>query len=155
MSQLNKSNLPSGLPRILTAFEILKNTTEFTILHASIEQLIILKRDLNKFLPDYIVQYVEPGLIKHGILKLFTTNSTIAARLWQIKPSLLDNLQRNDWPVISIKINVRPKISSKSQRLKEAKITSFGISVLQELTYSIKLSPLQSALANMVANHKK
>ncbi|MDU0810639.1 MAG: DUF721 domain-containing protein [Burkholderia sp.] len=155
MRQFNQSSLPSRLPQILTAFEMLKNTKEFTDIYVSVQQLAALQRDLSKFLPDYIMQQIKSGFINHGILKLFTTHNALASRLWQIKPRLLDNLQQNGWSVISIKIHIRPKVSEGVRRLKKAQITNFGISVLQELTQNLKPSPLQEALSRMIAHHTK
>lgn len=135
--------------------ELLGRTDAFAALRAGVEQVSALERDLARLLPDYLSANVEPGFIKDGTLTLFAAHSALAARLRQVEPRLLSELQQRGWPVRALAIKVRPRPMPEPPQPKQARMTPAGAAALQALSRSLAPSPLREALAKMAARHGK
>ncbi|WP_179404916.1 DUF721 domain-containing protein [Burkholderia guangdongensis] len=155
MNRFNQRHAPSGPSRPQAASDVLKRTDAFAALRAGVEQVAALQRDLATLLPDYLANHVEPGFIKDGTLTLFAAHNALAARLRQVEPRLLADLQRRGWPLTTLKVRVRPQDAPEPPRAKEARMTPAGASALRELADSLAPSPLQTALARMAERHGK
>ncbi|KVE28040.1 hypothetical protein WS67_09945 [Burkholderia singularis] len=137
------------------AADVLKRTDAFAALRAGVEQVAALERDLAALLPDYLANHVEPGFIKDGTLALFAAHNALAARLRQIEPRLVADLQARGWPVASLKIKVRPRPAPEPPPIKQARMSQAGADALRRLADTLEPSPLQAALERMVARHAK
>jgi hypothetical protein len=133
--------------------EVLGRTDAFLALRAGVEQVTALQRDLAQLLPDYLVASVEPGFIKDGVLALFAAHNALAARLRNIEPRLLLDLQQRGWPVDSLRIRVRPQSMRDETPPKHARMSPAGADALRTLAETLEASPLQEALARMAARH--
>ncbi|MDE1183209.1 DciA family protein [Paraburkholderia sp.] len=133
--------------------EVLNRTDAYAALRAGVEQIAALEADLKQLLPDYLATSVEPGFIKDGVLALFAGHNALAARLRQIEPRLLSELQQRGWPVTSLRIRVRPQAVKEPPPIKQARMTAAGAGALQALSESLAPSPLREALAKMAARH--
>lgn len=146
---------PSGFARPQAAADVLKHTDAFAALRAGVEQVASLQRDLRALLPEYLANHVDPGSIKEGVLTLFAGHNALAARLRQVAPRLVADLQARGWHVTTLKVRVRPQDAPEPVRIKQARMTPVGADALRELADSLPSSPLQSALARMAARHAK
>jgi hypothetical protein len=135
--------------------EVLGRTAEFAALRAGVEQVAALERDLAQLLPDYLATSVEPGFVKDGALTLFTAHSALAARLRQLEPSLIAELQQRGWNVRTVAVKVRPQPRKEPAPPKGARMTPAGADALFALSESLEPSPLQAALARMAARHMR
>ncbi|WP_321805103.1 DUF721 domain-containing protein [Burkholderia sp. BCC1993] len=143
--------LPAYRPQPVS--EVLNRTDAFAALRAGVEQVASLQRDLAALLPDYLASHVEPGSIKDGTLTLFAAHNALAARLRQVEPRLLADLQKRGWPVSALRVRVRPKDAPEPPHVKQARMTTVGAAALRELADHLEPSPLQAALARMAARH--
>lgn len=137
----------------LTVADMLGRADGFAALRAGVAQMTSLLRDLEQLLPDYLTPHVEPGLIKDGTLTLFAAHNALAARLRQIEPRLLAELQARGWPVAALKVRVRPQAAPEPKQPKQAQLSAAGGDALRTLTETLEPSPLRTALARMVARH--
>ena len=152
---MTRSMPPSSRPAApQSVADVLGRTSAFAALRAGVAQMRALLDDLNTLLPDYLAHRVEPGFIKEGELPLFTAHSALAARLRQIEPRLLSELQARGWPVRSIRVRIRPPAVAPEMPAKHARLSSAGSAALQALTETLEPSPLQEALARMLARHQ-
>ncbi|MCM2491967.1 DUF721 domain-containing protein [Burkholderia glumae] len=145
----------SGYSRPQVAAEVLKRTDAFAALRAGVEQVASLQRDLRALLPDYLASHVEPGSIKDGGLTLFAAHNALAARLRQVAPRLVADLQARGWHVATLKVRVRPQDAPEPLRIKQARMTPAGAEALRELAQALAPSPLRNALARMADRHTK
>lgn len=153
MNRFSQRFAPSGPPRPQPASEVLRRNDAFAALRAGVEQVASLQRDLAALLPDYLANHVEPGSIKDGVLTLFAAHNALAARLRQVEPRLLSELQQRGWPVATLRVRVRPQAAPEPPRVKEARMTPAGAAALRDLADHLAPSPLQTALARMAARH--
>ncbi|EAY69816.1 hypothetical protein BDAG_02585 [Burkholderia dolosa AU0158] len=153
MNRFSKRFGPLAAHRPQPVSEVLGRTDAFAALRAGVEQVASLQRDLGALLPDYLANHVEPGSIKDGTLTLFAAHNALAARLRQVEPRLLADLQKRGWPVATLRVRVRPKDAPEPPRVKQARMTSAGAAALRELADHLEPSPLQAALARMAARH--
>ncbi|WP_233865924.1 DciA family protein [Paraburkholderia adhaesiva] len=133
--------------------ELLSRTEALAPLRAGVEQMTAMRRDLEALLPDYLATSVEPGFIKDGKLALFTAHNALAARLRQLEPRLVADLQARGWPLDSVRIRVRPQSVKEAKPPKEARMSPAGAEALRALSEELPPSPLQAALAKMAARH--
>jgi hypothetical protein len=133
--------------------EVLSRTDAFAPLRAGVEQMSAMRRDLAALLPDYLASSVEPGFIKDGKLALFTAHNALAARLRQLEPRLVADLQARGWPLDAVRIRVRPQSVQEAKLPKVARMSPAGAAALQALSEELPPSPLQAALAKMAARH--
>ncbi|WP_323121549.1 DciA family protein [Burkholderia alba] len=154
---MNRSSrhFPRGLSRPQAVADVLNRTDAYAALRAGVEQVTALRRDLGGLLPDYLANNVEPGFIKEGVLTLFAAHNALAARLRQVEPRLLSELQARGWPVAALKVRVRPQPAPEPPRIKEARMSPTGADALRQLADMLEPSPLQIALARMAARHAK
>ncbi|GAB7538486.1 DciA family protein [Burkholderia sp. 3C] len=145
----------SGFARAQVAADVLKRTDAFAALRAGVEQVASLQRDLRALLPDYLANHVDPGSIKDGTLTLFAAHNALAARLRQVAPRLVADLQARGWNVAALKVRVRPQDAPEPVRIKQARMTPVGADALRDLADTLPPSPLQDALAKMAARHVK
>ncbi|KVD71117.1 hypothetical protein WS62_10780 [Burkholderia sp. ABCPW 14] len=155
MNRPPKQFRPNDWSRPQAAADVLKRTDAFAALRAGIEQVAALQRDLTALLPDYLANHVEPGFIKDGTLTLFAAHNALAARLRQVEPRLLSELQARGWAVAALKVRVRPQPAPEPPRVKQARMSAAGTDALRQLADTLEQSPLQSALARMAARHTK
>ncbi|NIF69967.1 MULTISPECIES: DUF721 domain-containing protein [unclassified Burkholderia] len=155
MNRSSRYAHPSGFARPQVAADVLKRTDAFAALRAGVEQVASLQRDLRALLPEYLANHVDPGSIKDGVLTLFAGHNALAARLRQVAPRLVADLQARGWHVATLKVRVRPQDAPEPVRIKQARMTPAGADALRELADSLPSSPLQSALARMAARHAK
>lgn len=153
MNRFSKRFGPLSAYRPQPVSEVLNRTDAFAALRAGVEQVASLQRDLTALLPDYLANHVEPGSIKDGTLTLFAANNALAARLRQVEPRLLAELQKRGWPVSALRVRVRPKDAPEPPHVKQARMTTVGAAALRELADHLEPSPLQAALARMAARH--
>lgn len=133
--------------------EWLGRTDALAPLHAGIGQITSIGRDLAQLLPDYLAASVEPGLIKGNTLVLFATHNALAARLRQIGPRLVADLQARGWALEALRIRVRPQPMPAAAPQKEAQMSPAGLTAIRTLSETLEPSPLQSALARMASRH--
>ncbi len=136
---------------------LLESHQPFMQLRASIQQITALAQDLAVLLPDYLAPHVSPGLLKDNTLTLFTNHNACAARLRHLAPSLTQTLQQRGWLVQTLRIRVRPQLATTADLkppVKEARISATGFTELSQLSEQLGPSPLQTALAQMVARHQ-
>ncbi|MGN7984976.1 DciA family protein [Burkholderia sp. 22313] len=153
MNRFSKRFGPLAAYRPQPVSEVLNRTDAFAALRAGVEQVASLQRDLAALLPDYLANHVEPGSIKDGTLTLFAAHNALAARLRQVEPRLLADLQKRGWPVSTLRVRVRPKDAPEPPHVKQARMTTVGATALRELADHLEPSPLQAALARMAARH--
>ncbi len=153
MNRFSKRFGPLSAYRPQPVSEVLNRTDAFAALRAGVEQVASLQRDLTALLPDYLANHVEPGSIKDGTLTLFAAHNALAARLRQVEPRLLAELQKRGWPVSALRVRVRPKDAPEPPHVKQARMTTVGAAALRELADHLEPSPLQAALARMAARH--
>lgn len=153
MNRFSKRFGPLSAYRPQPVSEVLNRTEAFAALRAGVEQVASLQRDLTALLPDYLANHVEPGSIKDGTLTLFAAHNALAARLRQVEPRLLAELQKRGWPVSALRVRVRPKDAPEPPHVKQARMTTVGAAALRELADHLEPSPLQAALARMAARH--
>ncbi len=145
----------SGFSRPQVVTDVLRRTDAFAALRAGVEQVASLQRDLRALLPDYLANHVNPGSIKDGTLTLFAAHNALAARLRQVAPRLVADLQARGWSVANLKVRVQPKDAPEPVRVKQARMSPAGADALRELADTLPPSPLQSALEKMAARHTK
>ncbi|MEX3605944.1 MAG: DciA family protein [Burkholderia sp.] len=155
MNRSSRYTYPSGFARPQAVADVLKRTDAFAALRAGVEQVASLQRDLRALLPEYLANHVESGSIKEGVLTLFAGHNALAARLRQVAPRLVADLQARGWNVAMLKVRVRPQDAPGPVRIKQAHMTPAGTDALRELADSLPSSPLQSALARIAARHAK
>lgn len=90
-----------------------------------------------------------------GTLFLLADNAAVAAKLKQLAPRLLVNIQKREAEVTGIRVEVQVKESECETpgKLKNSSLTIDSIEHFRKLSEAVPDSPLKSALTNLVHRH--
>ena len=124
-------------------------------LSAAAQGLSTLARIWESVAPIALARSCRVGRVDDGVLTLFADNGSIASKLKQQLPSLLEKFQQRGGKINGIRIDVQVKMPSPA-RLYTAKpvISPTALSSLSELQLNLPDSKLKEALTNLIGHHR-
>jgi hypothetical protein len=118
------------------------------------DRLLKLRRDLLTILPAALLETCEVSGFDDQAVVLRVSSASAAAKLRQMLPRMRDGLIDRGWNIGTIRIRVKPRITSVTstpwRSPQRADITSKGVEAFSRLGSSLEDSPLKSAIERLV-----
>ncbi|UDG82216.1 DciA family protein [Candidatus Vallotia cooleyia] len=149
------SSYPSYKPfKLQPLAEFISSSIELTALKDSIRQVAVLKTVLQTILPSYLGRHVNVCPIQRQVLTIFAAHNALAVRLHHWEPTMLTELQQQNFVLRAIKIRVYPQgRTTTAAQIKQARVSAAGADSLRKLADELHSSPLQKAVARMAQQH--
>ena len=128
---------------------LLNNSTEFRSILGKAQTLCALQQQFCAAAPAYLAQTSQVLSLEFGILTIATGNATVAAKLRQITPEILDNLKNRGAEVSGIRVKVQVSYLVPPNKTKARQLSSVARTAIKQLGDSLADSPLKGALAKM------
>lgn len=106
-------------------------------------------------MPSYLAQTCQVLGVQSGTLSIAVANATVAAKLRQLAPELIDLLQNRGCEVSGIRVKVQVAYPVERPKSAPRKLGNTAQRALQELSLSLEDSPLKLALKKMAQQYKK
>jgi len=135
---------------------LLANSGELKALSRQARRLAELQQVLFEAVPPALSKATRVKSLRAGTLFLLADNAAVAAKLRQLAPRLLLHLQIRATEVTGIRVEVQvkaPQIGTGNEITKRA-LPPDAIRNFADLAGSLPPSPLQSALARLVARRR-
>lgn len=124
----------------------MSGSLEMRSLLDTVQTLSVLQRHFAQVAPPYFAQSSQVLGLRQGTLSIAVTNGTLAAKLRQLAPELVNKLQDRGCEVSGIRVKVQvgyaPFIPKRTPRI----LTNTAQHQLQALSQSLADSPLKLAL---------
>ncbi len=104
--------------------------------------------------PPSLLRSSQVLLIEQGILTLAANNSAVAAKLRQMTPELIEQLQLHGCEVTGIQVRVQVTLPPNARPATPATLSTHGKQQLIELAASLNDSPFKSALQRLAEKNK-
>ena len=96
------------------------------------------------------------GRVDNDVLTLYADNGSIASKLNQQLPSLLEKLQQRGVKITRIQVRVQVKIPlAETVVAPKVGISAGGMASLEKLGTELPDSPLKEALTNLIKHHNR
>ena len=130
---------------------------ELRTLSSKAQRLTELQQVLFDSAPPPLAQASRVKNYQAGTLSLLADNAAVAAKLKQLAPRLLLNIQKRVPEITGIRIEVQVKYSGypTQARVKNSSLPIDSIEHFKKLSEVIPDSPLKSALTNLVRRHRR
>lgn len=128
---------------------LLNNSTEFRSILGKAQTLCALQQQFCAAAPAYLAQTSQVLSLEFGILTIATGNATVAAKLRQLAPEILDNLKNRGAEVSGIRVKVQVSYLVPPNKTKARQLSSVARTAIKQLGDSLADSPLKDALAKM------
>ena len=108
-----------------------------------------------KAAPPALTSASRAGALQHGALTVYVGNGTIAAKLKQQAPRLLDKLREFGLEVTAIRFEVQVNVpESTGKHEKDIALSEGALNSLDRLADDLEDSPLRDALRRLVKHHQ-
>ena len=131
---------------------LIVNDQELQPLLTKAQTLTALKNHLIGVAPPNLVQSVQVLSLQLGTLSIAAANATVAAKLRQLAPELIDKLQNRGCEVSGIRVKVQVSFDSMQPKPVPRKLGKTAQDALNKLGLSLDDSPLKQAIEKMAAN---
>lgn len=132
----------------------LKDAPEHQKMCSYIERLTQMQQAFMEIIPPQLAKPCSLGRLSDGKLTILVSNGAIAAKLKQILPSLLLNLQNKGYvEITAIQITVQANYYTYKEEKsshKKPKIGQNGIKSLSKFATNLPASPLKNAIKTML-----
>jgi hypothetical protein len=141
------------------AVDFLRAHDKLANLLPAVARLAALQKDCAALLPTQFA-WCTPLAFENGQLTLAIPNAALAAKLKQQLPKLQDNLLKQGWQVIAIRLKVQVvKEVAKPQRIPHPGLPVGALAAFAQLEETLEKSPqnnsLKEALKNLVQKRKQ
>jgi hypothetical protein len=130
-------------------------TKELSQLSGKVRQLRLLQQQYTKIAPPSLLRASHVEQLEQQVLTLTANNSAVAAKLRQLAPELLKQLQQYGSEVTGIQVRVQVTINTHKPSPRAASISPQGKQHLAEFATSLADSPLKQALQRLSINKRK
>ncbi len=130
---------------------LLNGNQELRPLLAKVQALSALHHHLTSVAPAHLVQFsqIQVLSLQLGILSIAVANATVAAKLRQLAPELTVMMQDRGCEVSGIRVKVQVSFDRSQPKPPPHKLGKTARNALNELSLSLKDSPLKLALAKL------
>ncbi len=130
-------------------------TSPLSRLSAAAQGLSTLARIWESVAPIALARSCRVGRVDDGVLTLFADNGSIASKLKQQLPSLLEKFQQRGGKINGIRIDVQVKMPSPSTPyIAKPVISHTALTSLEALKLNLPDSKLKEALTNLIGHHR-
>jgi hypothetical protein len=140
------------LPQRINSF--ITSNQELRQISGKVRQLLALQVHYEKIVPLSLLRSSRVLHIEEKILTLAANNSAVAAKLRQMAPELVTQLQLHGAEVTGIQVRVQVTLTPAVNIVKNKSVSNRGKQQLSELADTLPESPLKSAL-HRLADTKK
>jgi len=130
------------------------STLELRLLSGKVQQLRALELHYAKIVPPSLLRASQVIRMEKQILTLAANNSAIAAKLRQMTPELVKQLQLLGCEVTGIQVRVQVTLPPDSRIAGPVTLSPQGFSQLTNLALSLSDSPLKNALQRLLGRKK-
>jgi len=137
--------------------DLLLQSGELRALSRRAQHLAELQRAVLDAIPRPLTSATRVKSLRSGTLFVAADNAAAAAKLRQLAPRLLEHLQKREFQVTGIRIEVQvamPQIGPGNSSRKRA-LNTRAIADFERLAYALKDSPLKHAVTRLVQRHKR
>ncbi|GJL72524.1 MAG: hypothetical protein NMNS01_17230 [Nitrosomonas sp.] len=141
--------------KVSAYFRILGKEPEHQDLFLKVDKLNEIQQSLLTIIPPRLAEHCAAGYPNDGKLTIFASNGSIAAKLKQISPSLLQKMQNLGWEVTSIQIATQAHYQASNTdhfNPKKRNLAQSGIASLTQLAASLPASALKTAIESLLKN---
>lgn len=141
--------------KVNTYFRILGKEPEHQDLFLKIEKINKIQQSLLAIIPSHLAKHCATSLPTDGKLTIFASNGSIATKLKQFSPSLLQKMQNLGWEITSIQIATQAHYQANNRDYfnpKKRHLTQSGVASLTQLATSLPASALKTAIESLLKN---
>jgi hypothetical protein len=128
---------------------LLDNLPELQPLNREVRQLTILQNALTEVLPGPLATSVTVASAKAGELILSADGGSVAAKLRQIAPRILNFLRQRGYEITGIHIQVQVRIRDNPLPPKQISLGPEARMAIDNLSNQLETSPLKTALRRL------
>jgi hypothetical protein len=128
---------------------VFSSNQELLVLLTKVQTLSSLQRHFASVAPGNLANSVQILGLQHGQLSIAATNATIAAKLRQLAPELVIQLQNRGCEVSGIRVKVQVSFDLPQPRHIPRKLSDTAQKALQKFSMSLGDSTLKDALERM------
>lgn len=125
---------------------LLVSDQELRPLLTKVQTLAVLQNHFRGVAPPHLVQSAQVLGLHQGILHIAVANATLAAKLRQLVPELVANLQNRGCEVSGIHLKVQVSFAHAQPKPKPRKLGKPAQNALHELSLSLRDTPLKQAI---------
>jgi hypothetical protein len=125
---------------------LISDSPELRALLNTAQTLAELQRHFASVAPPYIAQSSQILGLRHGTLSIATANGTIAAKLRQLAPEIVNGLQNRGCEVSGLRVKVQVSYAPPAPKPIPRLLTRTAQNRLHELSERLNDSPLKHAL---------
>jgi len=118
-------------------------------------RLIELRGVLSAVLPESLARWCSIANYKQGKVVIFAANSTVAAKLKLMRPTLVEQLSQRGVEVTGLEVRVQPLAHDRQVFEKSAKMSTEAAIGLARLCEQLPDSELKIALEKIARRHRK
>lgn len=141
------------MPQRLNSF--FASSQELRQISGKVRQLLALQLHYEQVSPPSLARSSQVMQLEHGILTLAANNGAVAAKLRQMTPELVRQLQLRGCEVTGIQVRVQVTLPPITHTATPASMSAQGKQQLSDLAATLTDSPLKSALQRLAGNKKK
>ena len=119
------------------------------------QKLLALQKIWHEIAPRQLVATSRIGAVRDQTLIVYASNGAIAAKLRQLAPSLLAEIQKQGVEVTAIRVDVQVEAPPPGNKPKDLAISRNALNNLDELEKSLTASPLKNALQALIRRHSE
>ncbi|MFA5664222.1 DciA family protein [Castellaniella sp.] len=127
-----------------------------SLLHVA-RELLALENDMMPVLPRTLGRHVRVASLEGGMLALRASGPAQAARLRQITPAIVRQLQSREWPVTDIMIRIDASMGAgvaQKARRETRPLDGQALGLFEALQEKVSPGPLSEAIARLLAHHR-
>jgi hypothetical protein len=133
----------------------LTSSQELRQISGKVKQLRVLQQHYAKIAPPSLLNFSQVLHIEQNILTLAANNGAVAAKLRQMAPELIRQLQLQGCEVTGIQVKVQVTVPVSPRVALPATLSAEGRQQLSELTDALSESPLKNALMRLLQHKPK
>lgn len=133
----------------------LASSQELRQISGKVKQLRVLQQHYAKIAPPSLLNFSQVLHVEQNILTLAANNGAVAAKLRQMTPELIRQLQLQGCEVTVIQVRVQVSVPVATHTAMHSTLSAEGKQQLSELAATLTDSPLKSALRRLIQSKIK
>ncbi len=133
---------------------LLNNNPELRAILNKAQTLTALHQQFSSVVPSYIALSTQILGLQFGTLSIAAANATLAAKLRQIAPDLVIQLQNKGCEVSIIRVKVQVSFDKPQPQITSHKLSRTAQNKLSDLSLKLEDSPLKLALEKLARDSK-
>ena len=117
------------------------------------QAILVLDRAFKRLLPGQLGQSCQVACVRDGELVVYAHNSTVAARLRLLGNNLLPPLQRQGYPLQTLRVKVLPT-PPKLRKPKSFHLSDAGVNAFDDAARNIRNPVVRDAMLMLLKRHK-